>query len=75
MDQGIVVEEVKYLFIVVCSISVTVDIMLLVMSTEHVILVGIGLGVLQSVSEVIASLNALPHHPPSSDGYKVLVYK
>ena len=35
-----------------CIISVTVDIMLLVMSTEHVILVGIGLGVIHLVKEV-----------------------
>ena len=37
---------------VVCTISVTVDITLLVMSTEHAILVGIGPGVLQSVRKV-----------------------
>ena len=49
MDQETVVEAMKLLLIVVCIISVTVDIMLLVMSTEHVILVGIGPGVLQPV--------------------------
>ena len=37
---------------VVCIISVTVDIMLLVMSTEHVILVGIGPEVLHLVKKV-----------------------
>ena len=45
MDQGTVVEAMKYPLIVDCIISVTVDIMLLVMSIEHVILVGIGLRV------------------------------
>ena len=35
--------------------TVTVDIMSLVMSTEHVTLVGIGLGVLQSVLKVFMS--------------------
>ena len=52
MDQGTVVEAMKWLLIVDCIISVTVDIMLLVMSTEHVILVGIGPVLLQSVQEV-----------------------
>ena len=49
MDQGTVVEAMKWLLIVDCIISVTVDIMLLVMSTEHVILVGIGPVLLQTV--------------------------
>ena len=52
MDQGTVVEAMKWLLIVDCIISVTVDIMLLVMSTEHVILVGIGPVLFQSVQEV-----------------------
>ena len=52
-DQGIVVGAMKQMLIVVCPTSVTVDIMLLVMTTEHVILVGIGLGVIHLVKEVI----------------------
>ena len=52
MDQGTVVKAMKWLLIVDCIISVTVDIMLLVMSTEHVILVGIGLVLFQFVQEV-----------------------
>ena len=53
MDQGTVVEAMKVLLIVVCIISVTVDIMLLVMNTERVILVGTGPGVIHLVKEVI----------------------
>ena len=56
MDQGTVVEAMKWLLIVNCIISVIVDIMLLVMSTEHVILVGIGPVLLQSVQEVNETL-------------------
>ena len=40
------------MLIIVCIISVTVDIMLLVMSTEHVILAEIGPGVLLLVKKV-----------------------
>ena len=56
-DQGTVVEAMKWLLIVICIISVTVDIMLLVMSTEHVILVENGLVLLQSVQEVNNTLS------------------
>ena len=56
MVQGTVVKAMKQMLIVICIISVTVDIMLLVMSTEHVILAGIGPGVLQSVWKVIVMI-------------------